>query len=217
MPNLLRYLMNSPAISRAVSRRSPDSKLTRPPAGRGRSSGPCSPRASGSDSNATVTGPDCGNVRATSTMILAGTSASALIPGSAGAKGASRAASRYRSVAASVMTSPVMSRQTAVSIGSVSSRLAAAATCPTAAASTAASTVPTGPGESGSAGYSCIGRQTRPNSAWPQRRFTTSPSAWNSAGRSGRLLVISASSRPGMSADPAAATSASTRTRADTS
>ena len=51
------------------------------------------------------------------------------------APGHRRTASRYRSVAASVMTGPSMSRQTPVSMGSVSSRLADGTTCAAAAAS----------------------------------------------------------------------------------
>src|SRR5215472_8996061 len=156
-------------------------------------------------------------MRAASTMILAGTSAIALTTGSAGANGTTLAASRYRSVAASVSESPSTSRQTAVSIGRVSSRLADEATWLTADASTPPSTAPTGGGVSGSAGYSSIGRQTRPNSALPQTRLSTSASSENSTGLPGKLLVISARSRPGTSAVPGSMISASTVQRADTS
>ena len=62
------------------------------------------------------------------------------------------------------------------------------------------------------------GKRYQLNSAPPQARLTMSPSELNSAGRAGRLRVISASRRPGTSAVPSApATSASIRARAETS
>src|SRR5579875_1096768 len=91
-------------------------------------------------------------VLATSASVRAGTSAADRSPGLAGCQEISRTASRYRSVAASVSVSPSMSRHTAVSAGSVSSRLAAGVTWIAAAASTSPSTVPTAAGGSGSAG-----------------------------------------------------------------
>ena len=99
--------MKSPPISRAVSRRPPPSKLIMPSAGRGSaaraSPGPDGwPPGSGT-LNAIVTGTPGPMVRATSARVLAGTSAAARRPGMAGVQGTVRTASRYRSVAASVI------------------------------------------------------------------------------------------------------------------
>ena len=204
--------MNSPAISRTVSRRVPSSKLIMPSAGRGPPSGASSP-----PSNATVTGVPAAMVLAASASVRAGTSAAARSPSDAGCQGSSRTASRYRSVAAMVSVVPSKSRQTPVSMGSVSSLLAAGTTWAMAAASTPPSAAPAAAGGSGSAGNSSAGSATSVNSAPPQLRLTESASEVNSAGWGGRLRVISASRRPGTSAVPGSATSAATRTRADTS
>ena len=104
-----------------------------------------------------------------------------------------------------------------VSIGSVSSRLAEGATCATAAASRPPPTAPIFGGISGSAGNSSTGMVCSPNSALPQVRIASPPSVTISTGWSGRLLVISASTRPGISVRPGSATWASTVARADTS
>src|ERR1019366_7228572 len=221
-----RYLMNSPAISRAVSRRPPPSKGIMPSTGR-RPSPACPAVLPGSASlcgpagspvpSDMVTGSPEVIVRATSASVLAGTSAAARIPGAAGAQLTSLTASRYRSVAASVIDSPSMSRHTPVSIGSVSSLLADGTTCAAAPASTPPSTIPAARGGSGSAGYSSAGSATSVNSALPQVRLTMSATDENSAGAWGRLRVISASSLPGTSTVPGSATSASTAMRAETS
>ena len=115
------------------------------------------------------------------------------------------------------MESPSISTFTPVMTGSVSSRLAAGATWPIAVASAPPSTVPASRGSSGSRGYSLTGRVTRVNDAGPQVTMTSSFSWSSSTGCEGRLLVISASSRPGTSAVPSSATSASTWILADTS
>ena len=129
--NLDWYLMNSPPISRAVSLRFPPAKLITPSAGRGSRAGPSAGPVSlpgWPASNATVTGTPAVTDRATSARVLAGTIAAALRPRAAGSQRTSLTASRYRSVAASVSVSSCTSRQTAVSMGSVSSRLAAGTT-----------------------------------------------------------------------------------------
>ena len=209
------YLMNSPAISRPVSRRPPLSNEIIPSTGRG------SPRpvvrASSGAAKATETGTPGTMTRAASAMVRPGTRAIARIPGCAGAQCRSRTASRYRSVAASVTTSPRMSRHTPVSIGSVSSRLVAGSTCATAAARSPPSTVPASGGAGGSSGYSAVGSETSANSALPQLSVTSSPSERNSAGCPGRLRVISASSRPGTSAEPGSSISAGSRVVAESS
>ena len=156
-------------------------------------------------------------VRATSARVLAGTSAAARRPGTAGVQGTVRTASRYRSVAASVIAVPDKSRQTPVSMGSVSSRLADGTTWAAAAASTPPSTVPAGAGGSGRPGYSSTGSETSSNSALPQATRSMSSGELNSTSRGGRLRVISASRRPGTSAVPGSSTSAGTVTLADTS
>jgi hypothetical protein len=95
--NLDRYLMNSPPISRAVSRRSPPSKLITPSAGRGSRAGAasCAARVSGSPApNATVTGTPADMVLATSASVRAGTMAAALRPATAGSHRTSRTAIR---------------------------------------------------------------------------------------------------------------------------
>ena len=84
-------------------------------------------------------------------------------------------------MAASVIVAPSKSRQTPVSIGSVSSRLAAGTTWPAAAARTPPSTVPAAAGGSGSAGKSSMGSETSMNSALPQVRLTASAVEVNSA------------------------------------
>ena len=133
------YLMNSVPISRAVSRRPPPSKLIMPSAGPAPApSGPGWP-------NAIVTGRPGPMVRATSASVLAGTSAEARTSGSAGSQLTSRTASRYRSVAASLSRRPSKSRQTPVSMGSVSSRLAEGTTWAAAMAGMPPSTVPATP------------------------------------------------------------------------
>ena len=148
---------------------------------------------------------------------MAGTSIVLRVSGRAGLQPSSRTASRYLSVATSLMESPSISTFTPVMTGSVSSRLAAGATWPIAVASAPPSTVPASRGSSGSRGYSLTGRVTRVNDAGPQVTMTSSFSWSSSTGSEGRLLVISASSRPGTSAVPSSATSASTPILADTS
>ncbi len=226
-----RYRMNSPPISRAVSRRPPIPKLIMPSAGRG-SAAPRPPRgadppadrpsgppaaSSGPVSKATDTGIPGVIARAASARVRAGTSAAARSPGRAAAQGISRTASRYRSVAASVSVPPSMSRQTPVSMGSVSSRLAAGATWPMAGPSTPPSMVPARGGGAGSAGYSSAASAYRVNSALPQVRLTASATAATSTASAGRLRVISVSSRPGTITVPGSATSASICAVADTS
>ena len=125
-------------------------------------------------------------------------------------------ASRYRSVATSVIVSPSISTFTPVMTGSVSSRLAAGVTWPIAVANTPPSTVPASRGSSGSRGYSPRGSVTRLKDAGPQVKVTSSLSS-TSTGCPGRLRVISASSRPGTRAVPGSVTSASMLIRADTS
>ena len=91
-------------------------------------------------------------IRAASARVLAGTR-SVLRPGArTGFQPSSRMASRYRSVATSVIVSPSISRFTPVITGSVSSRLAAGVTWPMAVANTLPSTVPASRGSSGSRG-----------------------------------------------------------------
>ena len=152
-----------------------------------------------------------------SASVRAGTRARAAMSGSAGSQPIVRTASRYRSVAARVTRSPAMSRHTPVSIGSVSSRLDDGTTCAAAVASAPPSTVPTTPGRSGRLGYSSSASETSENSALPQLSISMSPAEVTSAAAAGRLLVISASSRPGTSASPGSPTSAGTTTLAETS
>ena len=95
-------------------------------------------------------------------------------PGRAGSQPNSLIASRYLSVATSLMLSSSISRFTPVMTGSVSSRLAAGATWPIAVASTPPSTVPASRGSSGSRGYSLTGRVTRVNDAAPHVTVTSS-------------------------------------------
>ena len=110
-----------------------------------------------------------------------------------------------------------MSRQTPVSMGSVSSRLAAGPTWPMAAPRTPPSTVPASGGAAGRSGYSSAGRANRVNSALPQVRFTTSATVVISTARAGRLRVISASRRPGTITMPGSPISASICAVAETS
>ena len=110
-----------------------------------------------------------------------------------------------------------MSRQTPVSMGSVSSRLAAVTTWLMAAPRTPPSTVPASGGGAGSSGYSSAGSANRVNSALPQVRFTVSASVATSTASAGRLRVISASSRPGTITVPGSPTSASICAVAETS
>src|SRR5215469_7340595 len=207
--NLASYLMNSPPISRAVSRRPPPSKLIIPSAGR-------RPPAPGS-ANEIVTGTPGPIVLAMSASVLAGTSAEAWMPSSDGSQPMRATLSRYRSVAATVNEFPSKSRQTAVSIASVSSRLADGTTCAAATDSAPPSTVPTVLGSSGSFGYSSRASETRANSALPQVSMIMSAADVTSTMAGGRLLVISASSLPGTSAMPGSPTSAGITTLADTS
>ena len=113
-------------------------------------------------------------IRAASDSVLAGTSSVPREPGWAGFQPSSRMASRYLSVATSLMVSSSISRFTPVMTGSVSSRLAAGATWPIAVASTPPSTVPASRGSSGSRGYSLTGRVTRVKDAGPQVTVTSS-------------------------------------------
>ena len=89
---------------------------------------------------------------ATSASVLAGTMSGAAGTVPVGVHGMCRSASRYRSVAARLSVSGPTSMRTPVSMGSVSSRLAAAVTCPTAVAKTSPRTFPEVVGSSGTAG-----------------------------------------------------------------
>ena len=98
-----RYRMHSPAMSRAVSRRPPPSKLIMPSAGRGSPLPRASPPWAAAGvawlpvllaPYAIVTGTPAAIVLATSASVLAGTSAAARRPGSAGTHGTSRTARR---------------------------------------------------------------------------------------------------------------------------
>jgi hypothetical protein len=162
-------------------------------------------------------------ILAASASVVAGTRSVLRSPGcgsgSAGLQESSLMASRYLSVATSLMVPPSISTFTPVMTGSVSSRLAAGVTWPTAVASAPPSTVPASRGSSGSLGYSPMGSVTRLKDAGPQVSTTSSASSASptSTGSPGRLRVISASRRPGMRAVPGSATSAGTRILADTS
>jgi hypothetical protein len=95
--NLDRYLMNSPAISRAVSLRSPPSKPIMPSAGRGSRAGAASdavPVPGSPAPNATVTGTPADMVLATSASVRAGTMTAALRPSAAGSQRTFRTAIR---------------------------------------------------------------------------------------------------------------------------
>ena len=173
--NLDMYLMYSPAIRRVVSRRPPDSNPII-----------ASPARSESPEFAPVvltpsvprimmrTGTPGAIIRAASDSVLAGTSSVPRESGRAGFQPNSRMASRYLSVATSLMMSPSISRFTPVMTGSVSSRLAAGATWPIAVANRPPSTVPASRGSSGSRGYSLTGRVTRVKEAGPQVTVTSS-------------------------------------------
>ncbi len=154
---------------------------------------------------------------AVSVSALAGTSTAADNSGRAGVQRSSRTASRYRSVEISVRVSPSISIRTPVSEGSVSSRPAATAVWPTAVANASLPTVPAAGGISGSAGYSSSGMVSRLNVALPQDRTARPPSELIWTGRPGRLLLISASSRPETSALPAACASTGILASAETS
>ncbi len=69
----------------------------------------------------------------------------------------------------------------------------------------------------GRVGKSSTGIVSRPNSAPPQVSTASDPEVTIWTGSAGRLLVISASTRPGISTLPGSATSASIEARADTS
>ncbi|GAA3120282.1 hypothetical protein GCM10020001_045590 [Nonomuraea salmonea] len=113
--------------------------------------------------------------------------------------------------------SPSMSTLMPVSMGSVSSRLAAGATWPTAEANTPPPMAPMAGGMAGRAGKSSTGMVMRPNSALPQVSTASAPSVTSSTSSAGRLRLISASSLPGMSTRPSSDTSASIAARAETS
>jgi hypothetical protein len=166
------YLMYSPAISRVVSRRPADSNPIMASAARSESDWLAS--AASSPRIMTRTGVPGIIIRAASDRVLAGTSRVPDEPGRAGSQPNSLIASRYLSVATSLMLSSSISRFTPVMTGSVSSRLAAGATWPIAVASTPPSTVPASRGSSGSRGYSLTGRVTRVNDAGPHVTVTSS-------------------------------------------
>ena len=69
----------------------------------------------------------------------------------------------------------------------------------------------------GMVGKSSTGMVIRPNSAVPQVSTASEPSVTISTSSAGRLRLISASSRPGISTLPVSATSASIVARAETS
>ena len=176
------YLMYSPAISRVVSRRPPDSNpiMASPARSEPAGSGPAGPRGRAlprcraSGSGPERPGPSSGPRR---TASWPGPGAWCWSPARAGCQASSRMASRYRSVATSVITSPAISTFTPVMTGSVSSRLAAGVIWPIAVANTPPSTVPASRGSSGSRGYSPMGSVTRLNDAGPQVRVTSSASS----------------------------------------
>ncbi len=72
-------------------------------------------------------------------------------------------------------------------------------------------------GMAGSVGKSSTGIVISPNSALPQVRTASWPSVVISTSSAGRLRLISASRRPGISTRPSSATSASIVARAETS
>ena len=80
------------------------------------------------------------------------------------------------------MVVPASSTLTAVSIGSVSSRLAAGVTWPIAVARAPPSAVPASCGSSGSSGYSADGRLATAKDASPQVTEMPSGSSPNSTG-----------------------------------
>jgi hypothetical protein len=139
---------------------------------------------------------------AASASVRARISADVENPGVAGFQLNSRTAKRYRSVAASVIVSSLISTWTPVSVGSESSRPAATATCATAVAKVSLATETVVSGSSGRFGYSESESVGSVNFAEPDVTKTREPYNVIEIGLFGSERQISANSFPGTRTAP---------------